>query len=67
MSNSCDQILHEKPKAKNIIAGDNNQSNIGEFVQHHSMQQLIKVPTHADQILDVSIQSFHSFGNPILE
>ena len=30
MSNSCDQILHEKPKAKNIIAGDINQSNIGE-------------------------------------
>ena len=64
MSNSCDQILHEKPKAKSIIAGDINQSNIGEFVQHHSMQQLVKVPTHADQILDVFNTNFPFLWKP---
>ena len=64
MSNSCDQILHEKPKAKNIIAGDINQSNIGEFVQHHSMQQLVKVPTHADQILDIFNTKFPFLWKP---
>ena len=30
MSNSCDQILHDDPDAKIIIAGDINQLNIGE-------------------------------------
>ncbi|PFX32709.1 hypothetical protein AWC38_SpisGene2368 [Stylophora pistillata] len=64
ISNSCDEVLHNDPNAKIIIAGDINQLNIGEFIEQHSMQQLIKVPTRGNRTLDVFITNYPFFWKP---
>ena len=64
MLNSCDQILHDDPNAKIIIAVDINFLNIREFVQEHSMQQLVKVPTRANRTLGVFITNYPFLWKP---
>ena len=53
LSETCDQILHDDPNAKIVIAGDTNQLNIKDLMQQHGLHQMVKVPTRRDKILDV--------------
>ena len=53
LSDTCDQILHDDPNAKIVIAGDINQLKIKDLMQQHGLHQMVKVPTRRDKILDV--------------
>ena len=53
LSETCDQILHDDPNAKIVIAGDINRLNIKDLMQQHGLHQMVKVPTRRDKILDV--------------
>ena len=53
LSETCDQILHDDPNAKIVIAGDINQLQIKDVMQQHGLHQMVKVPTRRDKILDV--------------
>ena len=53
LSDACDQILHDDPNAKIVIAGDINQLKIKDLMQQHGLHQMVKVPTRRDKILDV--------------
>ena len=53
LSETCDQILHDDPNAKIVIAGDINQLKIKGLMQQHGLHQMVKLPTRRDKILDV--------------
>ena len=53
LSETCDQILHDDPNAKIVIAGDINQLQTKDPRQQHGLHQMVKVPTRRDKILDV--------------
>ena len=58
LMDTCEKIMSSDPNARIIIGGDINKLNVMELIVQHSLQQMVKLPTRGERVLDVFLTNY---------